>query len=216
MGSKCYLANTGDSRAILSCDRGKNVLQISKDHKPNDPKEKARILESGGSLYIQCKKIVRISPSTLSVSRTFGDIRSKLTKYGGKKAMIISDPDIIKFNIEPRHDFILMGSDGLFDKITNEELIKVAWKRKGSCKDGNQHKVTGKVIDSILNAAIANMSLDNITAIMICFDGFWDLKRDSFHSIKNVYKKSISPKITRIGSTQRRYTSKYKDRIKFN
>jgi serine/threonine protein phosphatase PrpC len=41
----------GDSRALYSYDEGKKFYQISRDHKPNDPIEKSRILLAGGSIY---------------------------------------------------------------------------------------------------------------------------------------------------------------------
>jgi protein phosphatase PTC2/3 len=36
----------------------------------------------------------RVLPGRLSVSRTFGDIEAKLTKYGGKEGVIIAQPEI--------------------------------------------------------------------------------------------------------------------------
>ena len=44
----CYVANTGDSRGVLSVDGGKQVIALSNDHKPTDPIEKERILANGG------------------------------------------------------------------------------------------------------------------------------------------------------------------------
>ena len=52
----CYIANLGDSRALYSCNDGKKFLQISRDHKPNDPLEKNRIYKAGGSIYKQTSK----------------------------------------------------------------------------------------------------------------------------------------------------------------
>ena len=46
----CYIANLGDSRALYSCNDGKKFLQLSRDHKPNDPLEKNRIYKAGGSI----------------------------------------------------------------------------------------------------------------------------------------------------------------------
>ena len=47
----CYIANLGDSRALYSYDTGSKLYQLSRDHKPNDPKEKKRIYKAGGSIF---------------------------------------------------------------------------------------------------------------------------------------------------------------------
>lgn len=44
----CYVANVGDSRALLSSDQGQKLYSLSRDHKPNDDLEKKRIIEAGG------------------------------------------------------------------------------------------------------------------------------------------------------------------------
>jgi protein phosphatase 2C family protein 2/3 len=38
-----YVANVGDSRAILSVDCGSQIAMLSRDHKPDDEQEKHRI-----------------------------------------------------------------------------------------------------------------------------------------------------------------------------
>ena len=40
----CYVANTGDSRAVLSQKAGSKVVTLSRDHKPTEPSEVERIL----------------------------------------------------------------------------------------------------------------------------------------------------------------------------
>ena len=35
----CYIANTGYSRALMSADGGNYIVELSKDHKPNDENE---------------------------------------------------------------------------------------------------------------------------------------------------------------------------------
>jgi protein phosphatase 2C family protein 2/3 len=47
----CYIANVGDSRAVLSKSGGKDIIELTNDHKPNDPSEKKRIIENGGKVY---------------------------------------------------------------------------------------------------------------------------------------------------------------------
>lgn len=47
-GNELWVANAGDSRTILV--KQDSVVQVTIDHKPNEPSEKARILAAGGSI----------------------------------------------------------------------------------------------------------------------------------------------------------------------
>ncbi len=47
-GHELWIANAGDSRTILV--KQDSVVQVTIDHKPNEPNEKARILAAGGSI----------------------------------------------------------------------------------------------------------------------------------------------------------------------
>jgi protein phosphatase 2C family protein 2/3 len=47
----CYIANLGDSRAILSENYGTRIQSLSRDHKPNEEFEKQRIVSNGGHTY---------------------------------------------------------------------------------------------------------------------------------------------------------------------
>jgi len=42
--------------------------------------------------------------------------------------VIISDPEISIKKIDFTWDFILLGCDGLYDKLSNEEIIQFIWK----------------------------------------------------------------------------------------
>jgi len=65
----------------------------------------------------------RVFPGRLSVSRTFGDIEAKRTKYQGNPKVVIATPDIKCFKIEDNYDYIVLGCDGIFDKLTNTQVI---------------------------------------------------------------------------------------------
>ena len=41
--------------------------------------------------------------------------------------MLICDPDIKAFKLSDEFDFIIMGSDGVFDQASNRELVNNAW-----------------------------------------------------------------------------------------
>ena len=66
----------------------------------------------------------RVFPGRLSVSRTFGDVEAKRVKYGGNPKVVISIPEVKSFKIEDTYDFIILGCDGIFDKISNAEVLK--------------------------------------------------------------------------------------------
>ena len=70
----------------------------------------------------------RVLPGRLSVSRTFGDIEAKFEKFGGKPGVVTSVPEISQFTIdENTHDFIVLGCDGIFDRLSSINVIDSTW-----------------------------------------------------------------------------------------
>ena len=124
-----YSINLGDSRALYSRDGGKNLFQITRDHKPNDEKEKKRIETNGGKVYYANKTVrngieitlkeedygkgftfpYRLFPSGLAVVRTIGDYYSKLPQFGGKPKTNIYWPCVNIIPLDNDSDFILLG-----------------------------------------------------------------------------------------------------------
>lgn len=64
----------------------------------------------------------RVVPGRLSVSRSFGDCQAKLECYGGNPKVIIPTPEIEVHTITSDTEFILMGSDGIFDYLDNKQI----------------------------------------------------------------------------------------------
>ena len=164
-----YVANVGDSRAILSMNKGKLVKIMSIDHKPNNEQELNRIMQNGGSVYQThsgskniCNFLIastvkygphRILPGRLSVSRAFGDIEAKNPDYGGNPNVLIASPDIKSFEITNKTDFLVLGSDGIFEKLQNEEIIQSIWETQKAEKKKshyNFHEALGECADMIL------------------------------------------------------------------
>lgn len=67
---KYYVANSGDSRCVLST-KSNDVVALSDDHKPDNADEKKRIEEAGG--FVSDGRI----NGNLNLSRALGDFEFK-------------------------------------------------------------------------------------------------------------------------------------------
>ena len=41
--------------------------------------------------------------------------------------MVACIPDVYSFQITKHHDFIVLGCDGIFDKLSNEDVSSCVW-----------------------------------------------------------------------------------------
>ena len=179
---KCIIANIGDSRLVIF--KNKKVVFSTSDHKPNTYIEKRRIETAGGTVYqttaaipiYQNGKLIeipwRVYPGGLSVSRTFGDIESKDERFGGKKGVVIALPDINEFDLNEEYNFIVIGCDGIFDVLSNGEIIEcikiVLNINKGKNKKIND--LCGDFASMIIKSALAKESFDNVSCVVIVFN----------------------------------------------
>lgn len=70
----------------------------------------------------------RVAPGRLSVSRTFGDLEAKHSDLGGMSGIVVCTPDVeVLRNISNTVDYVVIGSDGIFDKIRNSEINEIVW-----------------------------------------------------------------------------------------
>jgi protein phosphatase 1G len=82
-----FVANAGDSRCVASIKR--NAQDLSLDHKPDNPEEKARIEAAGG--YVEENRVKGI----LNLSRSLGDVEYKQDKsLPAEKQMIVAFPEV--------------------------------------------------------------------------------------------------------------------------
>ncbi|OEL36863.1 putative protein phosphatase 2C 8 [Dichanthelium oligosanthes] len=110
---RIVVANCGDSRAVLC--RGARPVPLSTDHKPDRPDELARI-ESAGGLVLNWHG-PRVQ-GVLATSRSIGDFSLKPSVSG--------EPEVTVTERTPNDEFIVLASDGLWDVLTNDEVINVA------------------------------------------------------------------------------------------
>lgn len=193
IGNKCFVANTGDSKAILSTNFGQNVLALSKEHKPFNETEHMRILQNGGELksnYIidSCgfkieKGSYKIIPGNIPISRSLGNIHAKLEKFGGNSKIHIPNPEIKSFKIRQNYDFILMCSFGILEKFSIKETVELVWRGIRECEVENMQEKIANGMSVLMNEAVSLRCEDNITVVLI---GFKNLA-ESFNKVsKNV------------------------------
>ena len=205
--NKIYIANIGDSRAIMSVNGGTKVKQLTIDHKPDNIKEFERAIKTGSKIYLDDnddpfrdestlefikdkielekmkeikdnntddEKIFRVYPSDLAVMRTIGDIKAKKKEFGGVPGTIINIPDIFVFEINCNNDFIVMGCDGIFDDLSNEEIVNAAWlafKNRGKEKNYDIHELSMEACDLIIKYGLEKQTTDNLSCIVIGLEG---------------------------------------------
>jgi serine/threonine protein phosphatase PrpC len=178
-----YVANTGDCRAFMSTNMGKYVVPLSIDHKPEFESEKERIFRNGGYLYCTSTQIfreneqkvmngpIRVFPGRLTTSRSFGDIEAKNEKYGGLSGVLIVEPETFCYNSD-NTDFVVIGSDGLYEQLSNEEISKFVWEKLNSSKRNNQtftQQLANQITEDLIYFSMESQSMDNISAVILFF-----------------------------------------------
>eukprot|EP01015_Nassula_variabilis_P013842 TRINITY_DN2139_c0_g1_i5.p1 TRINITY_DN2139_c0_g1~~TRINITY_DN2139_c0_g1_i5.p1 ORF type:complete len:327 (+),score=83.36 TRINITY_DN2139_c0_g1_i5:66-1046(+) len=113
--NELYVANAGDSRSVL-CTKG-TAKEMSKDHKPDDEKEKDRVIKAGG--YVSEGRI----NGNLNLSRAIGDLEyKKNSSLKVNQQLIIAEPDIQRITLTSNDEFILMGCDGIWETWSVQKM----------------------------------------------------------------------------------------------
>jgi protein phosphatase 2C family protein 2/3 len=187
IGDKCYVANTGDSRAILSLNGGKSFTVVNTEHKPTISAEHERILAAGGSVFNEYMQDDRggnlfigevlVIPGKLKVSRAFGDLDAKDEEYGGNSKVLICEPDVRYLKIKIEHDFIALASAPLFGFVSGREIVEVVNKHlMGNILDFG--KCLLDAVKEILIEADSRGCDKNMTLIVIAFKGIKKLAQE--------------------------------------
>ena len=138
LGKILYISNIGDSRAVLG-NYNSNInkwssKQLSVDHIPTSPNENKRIISNNGKI----KKMTNengeeIGPFRvfekekdsllpgISMSRSIGDLIAK-------KIGVIYEPEIFKYDLNINDKIIIIGSDGFWKYMNNDETINIIGK----------------------------------------------------------------------------------------
>jgi len=133
-GEDLFIANLGDSRAILGTmtENGIEGIQLTTDLKPDLPNEAERIRACNGRVialkhekHIQRVWLPHEFLPGLAMSRAFGDFLLK--DYG-----IIAVPDVSHRRLTSKDQFIVLATDGVWDVLSNNEVASIVWEAESA------------------------------------------------------------------------------------
>lgn len=162
---KLYVANAGDSRAVL-CRGDNSAYDLSIDHKPYDDIEKSRVEAAGGFV----NAMGRIN-GNLNLSRSLGDLKYKQNhSLPPERQIITAEPDVVTYTIQPDDQFMVIGCDGIWDCLSSQEACDMV---RGRLSEGlTPAEIVPRVLqlilatDTILSKGIGT---DNMTLLIVNF-----------------------------------------------
>lgn len=166
-GKKVFIANAGDSRAVLC--RGGKAVALSNDHKPTHAVERTRIIAAGGQLT-DVGGITRVN-GNLNLSRAIGDLRYKMNLHLEKKEQIITaEPDIQTADLTDEDTFLIIACDGIWDVMSNQQVVDYV----SAGLDAGNHPTI--VASNLLDDCVARdpretkgLGCDNMSLICVVF-----------------------------------------------
>lgn len=81
--------------------------------------ERDRIIEAGGEIF-QLQGVFRVQ-GQIAITRAIGDT--------DLKQFIISEPEIVSFELDGDEDFVIMASDGLWDVVSDDGAASEVYNR---------------------------------------------------------------------------------------
>ena len=179
------LANVGDCRAVV-CIQGKSQ-QLTTDHRPSDPQERARVEKAGG--YVEGGRV----GGSLGVARSFGDLQYKSVgeevlvsnvrnddvgkdldfakqHLWGEHQQVVSRPEVVHLEVrQGQHEFVVMASDGLWDVLSNDEVCNFV--RFQLLVSTDVRQAARLLVEEAEGRARRNdESVDNISAVVCCLN----------------------------------------------
>ena len=166
-----YVANVGNCRAVAAVKSAGGMYlakDLSVDHVPSSPREKARVEQAGGRIFtwgVPRIWLPMIDMPGIAISRSFGD---RAVQTIGVHAF----PDITETDVDETTAFVIMASDGVWQVMTTDEVVS----RVAECHSSgrsSQEACTCLVNDAtMLWNQTPNKSADSISAVVLYNEGF--------------------------------------------
>ena len=153
-GRELWLANLGDCCAIL-CKEGHKAQTITTDHAPAKSEAEAERLRQLGvdvrGGYVG---------EHIAISRAFGNV---CFATGKKLAGVLHEPEVHLLEIDDRTDFLILGSDGIWDSLKAQFAVTHARKALRTTEEPQD------AATAILENAAKVSAADNAAAVVVVF-----------------------------------------------
>jgi len=161
-GNRLWCGNAGDSRCVAGV--AGIAKPLSRDHKPNDLKEKERIIAAGGSVDFN-----RVN-GNLALSRALGDFLFKMNdRLAQNEQIVISEPDVEECVVTEEWDFIVIACDGIWDVLSNQAVCQFVYEKIADNIPPDQ--ICEQLMDRCLSpdCQVGAVGCDNMTVVLVCF-----------------------------------------------
>ncbi|KAF7000443.1 hypothetical protein CFC21_016353 [Triticum aestivum] len=187
LGTDLYMANIGDSRAVLgsrdAAAGGMAAVQLTVDLKPDVPSEAERIKKCRGRVFaLQDEpEVPRVwlpfdDAPGLAMARAFGDFCLK--DYG-----VISVPDFFHWPLTDKDQFVILASDGVWDVLSNQEAVDIV---SSSPSRSKAARTLVEAANREWKTKYPTSRTDDCAVVCLYLDGKMDHERDSTASMDNI------------------------------
>ncbi|EOD17584.1 hypothetical protein EMIHUDRAFT_458959 [Emiliania huxleyi CCMP1516] len=145
-----HLAWLGDCRAVLCTGGVAEVL--TREHCASSEPERRRVLRDGGQ--VEAGRLWGF----LQVSRALGDLDCAT---GRKPAGLSSHPELASREVRPEDEFVLLGTDGLWETVDTAEAVRLARDELRTYADASMAS------EKLVETALKRHADDNVTAVVV-------------------------------------------------
>ncbi|KAG2200534.1 hypothetical protein INT47_012320, partial [Mucor saturninus] len=161
-GTKLYVANVGDTLAVISRNNGQ-AFEITQKHIPLNPSEVSRIRAAGG--FVSNSGLLN---NELAVSRSFGHFHLI--------PVVNCNPFVSTIDLAENDEFVIMASRGLWDKMTYQTAVDIARTEKDDLMAAAQ---------KLRDFAITYGATDNLMVMVIGVGDIFDKRDKRFRNNRN-------------------------------
>ena len=161
-GIRLVVASLGDSQGIMGKEIEEQYRGVDLQrrlHQASNQEEHDRVVEAGGHISMGQGEIPRVGGG-LMITRSFGDFNHK--QVNREKSIyaqpITAIPEITEYQFTEEDKFIFLGTDGIFDVKSSDEVANTI---------GPNLLEENKGLDTLFDECYDSGSKDNMTGIVV-------------------------------------------------